>query len=62
VDEGPAANESSAELHKHFLANAAKGGKALRNDGNADSVLSSSPKKIEAAYELPSHPMLAWSR
>jgi len=55
-DEGPAANESSAELHKHFLANAAKGGKALRNDGDADSVLSSSPKKIEAAYELPFAP------
>jgi len=55
-DEGPAANESSAELRKHFLANAAKPGKALRNDGDAASVLGSSPKKIEAAYELPFAP------
>ena len=52
-DEGPAANESTAELHKQFLANAAKPGKVVRNDGDADSALSGSPKKIEAAYELP---------
>ncbi len=55
-DEGPAANESSAGLHKQFLANAAKPGKVVRNDGDADSVLGSSPKKIEAAYELPFAP------
>jgi isoquinoline 1-oxidoreductase beta subunit len=55
-DEGPAANESSAELHKQFLANAAKPGKVVRNDGDADSALASSPKKIEAAYELPFAP------
>jgi isoquinoline 1-oxidoreductase beta subunit len=55
-DEGPAANESSAELHKQFLANAAKPGKILRNDGDADSALAASPKKIEAAYELPFAP------
>jgi isoquinoline 1-oxidoreductase subunit beta len=52
-DEGLAASESSAELHKQFLANAAKPGKVVRNDGDADSVLASSPKKIEAVYELP---------
>ena len=52
-EEGPAASESSAELHKQFLANAAKPGKTVRNDGDADSVLASSPKKIEAVYELP---------
>ena len=52
-DEGPAANESTAELHKQFLANAAKPGKVVRNDGDVDSALSGSPKKIEAAYELP---------
>jgi isoquinoline 1-oxidoreductase beta subunit len=52
-DEGPAASESSAELHKQFLANAAKPGKVVRNEGDADSVLASSPKKNEAAYELP---------
>src|SRR3982074_3559759 len=40
-DEGPAANESTAELHKQFLANAAKPGKVVRNDGAADSALGS---------------------
>jgi len=55
-DEGPAANESSAELHKQFLSNAAKPGKVLRSDGDADSTLASSTKKIEAAYELPFAP------
>jgi len=52
-DEGPAAKESTAELQKQFLANAAKPGKVVRNEGAADSVLASSPKKIEAVYELP---------
>jgi len=52
-DEGPAARESSAELHKQFLENAAKGGKAIRNDGDADAALAGASKKIEAAYELP---------
>src|SRR6266478_4627728 len=55
-DEGPAAKESSADLHKQFLANASKPGKVVRNDGDADSVLASSPKKIEAAYEFPFAP------
>jgi isoquinoline 1-oxidoreductase beta subunit len=55
-DEGPAANESTAELHKQFLANAAKPGSVVRNDGDADSVLGSSPKKIKAAYEFPFAP------
>jgi isoquinoline 1-oxidoreductase subunit beta len=55
-DEGPAANESTEGLHKQFLANAAKPGKVLRNDGDADSALTSSPKKIEAVYELPFAP------
>jgi isoquinoline 1-oxidoreductase beta subunit len=52
-DPGPAAKESSAGLHEQFLANAAKPGKIVRNDGDADSVLASSAKKIEAAYEFP---------
>jgi isoquinoline 1-oxidoreductase beta subunit len=52
-DEGPAANESSPELHKQFLANASKPGKVVRNDGDANAALSSATKKIEAAYELP---------
>jgi isoquinoline 1-oxidoreductase beta subunit len=52
-DEGAAANESSQELHKHFLENAAKPGKPLRNEGDADSALASATKKVEAVYELP---------
>jgi len=52
-DLGPAAKESSAGLHEQFLANAAKPGKIVRNDGDADAVLASSAKKIEAAYEFP---------
>jgi isoquinoline 1-oxidoreductase beta subunit len=52
-DFGPAAKESSAGLHEQFLANAAKPGKIVRNDGDADAVLASSTKKIEAAYEFP---------
>jgi isoquinoline 1-oxidoreductase beta subunit len=52
-DEGPAASESTEELHQQFLANAAKGGKPLRNDGDADSVLAAAAHKIEAVYELP---------
>jgi isoquinoline 1-oxidoreductase beta subunit len=55
-DEGPAANESTAELRKQFLANAAKPGGVVRNDGDADSALAASAKKIEAAYELPFAP------
>src|SRR5947209_1186675 len=52
-DEGAAANESSEELHKQFLENASKPGKALRNDGDADAALASASKKLEAVYELP---------
>jgi isoquinoline 1-oxidoreductase subunit beta len=52
-DEGPAANESSEDLHRQFVENATKGGKALRNDGDADAALSAAPKKLEAVYELP---------
>src|SRR5207302_1578794 len=55
-DEGPAAKESTAELQKQFLANAAKPGRVLRNEGDADSALGSSAKKIEAVYELPFAP------
>src|SRR5881296_986768 len=55
-EEGPAAKESTAELQKQFLANAAKPGRVLRNEGDADSALGSSPKKIEAVYELPFAP------
>lgn len=52
-DEGAAAGESSEELHGQFIANAAKPGKIVRNEGDADAVLASSSKKVEATYELP---------
>ena len=52
-DEGPAASESTEELRKQFLANAAKPGGVLRNDGDADTALASASKKLEAVYELP---------
>jgi isoquinoline 1-oxidoreductase subunit beta len=53
-DEGAAANESSEELRKQFLENAAKPGKnVLRNDGDADAAVAASAKKVEAIYELP---------
>jgi isoquinoline 1-oxidoreductase subunit beta len=52
-DEGPAASESSEQLQKHFLENAAKAGKVVRNDGDADAALASASKKVEAVYQLP---------
>jgi isoquinoline 1-oxidoreductase subunit beta len=52
-DEGAAANESSEELRKQFLANAAKPGGVLRNDGDANAAFEAAPKKVEAVYELP---------
>src|SRR6266851_1555719 len=55
-EEGSAAKESTEELREQFLANAAKPGSVVRNEGDADSVLGSSPKKLEAVYELPFAP------
>jgi isoquinoline 1-oxidoreductase beta subunit len=55
-DEGLAAKESTIELQRQFLANAANPGKVVRNEGDANSTLASSPKKIEAVYELPFAP------
>src|SRR5260370_1335882 len=55
-DEGPNADESSESLRKHFIENAAKPGKVVRNEGDADAALSSASRKIEAAYELPFAP------
>lgn len=52
-DEGPAASESSEGLRKQFVENAAKPGKVVRNDGDADAALNSAAKRIEATYELP---------
>jgi isoquinoline 1-oxidoreductase subunit beta len=52
-DEGPNAEESSESLRKHFVENAAKPGKIVRNEGDADGALTSAAKKVEATYELP---------
>ena len=52
-DEGPAVSESSDTLRRQFLENAAKPGKVVRNDGDADAVLTSASKKVEAVYEFP---------
>jgi len=52
-DNGPHAGESSETLHRQFLDNAAKAGKAYRNDGDADAALASAGKKVEATYEFP---------
>src|SRR5260221_12611399 len=50
---GPAGQGSNAGLHEQFLANAAKPGKIVRNDGDADGVLAANSEKVEAAYEFP---------
>ena len=52
-DEGPAASESSASLRQQFLDHAAKPGKVVRHDGDADAALNSSVKTVEALYEFP---------
>src|SRR5580658_1248671 len=52
-DEGAAASESTEELRNQFIANAAKPGKVVRNEGDADSALAAATKKVEAVYELP---------
>ncbi len=52
-DEGPAASESSDSLRRQFLENAAKPGKVVRNDGDAEAVLKNASKKVEAVYEFP---------
>ena len=53
-EEGAAASESSEELHNQFVANAAaKPGSVIRNEGDADTALTSASNKVEAVYELP---------
>jgi len=52
-DEGAAATESSEELRKQFVANAAKLGGVIRNEGDADSALAAASNKVEVVYELP---------
>ena len=52
-DEGPAASESSESLQAQFRENAAKPGKVVRNDGDADAALAGAAKKIVVTYEFP---------
>jgi len=52
-NEGENASESSATLRQHMIENAGKPGKIVRNEGDADSALSSAAKKIDVVYELP---------
>jgi isoquinoline 1-oxidoreductase beta subunit len=52
-DEGPNKSESSETLHQQFLENAAKPGKTVRNDGDADGALAQAQKKVAAIYEFP---------
>ncbi|HVH73213.1 MAG TPA: xanthine dehydrogenase family protein molybdopterin-binding subunit, partial [Candidatus Dormibacteraeota bacterium] len=52
-DEGPAVSESSDSLDRQFVENAAKPGKVVRNDGDADAVIKNAAKKVEAVYEFP---------
>lgn len=52
-DPGPTAKESSSSIHEQFVALAAKPGKPIRNDGDADAALSRAGKTTDAVYELP---------
>ncbi|HLZ43689.1 MAG TPA: molybdopterin cofactor-binding domain-containing protein [Candidatus Sulfotelmatobacter sp.] len=52
-DRGPAASENTAAMYEQLRAAANKPGKRVRNDGDVDSVLSNSVKKVDVLYELP---------
>lgn len=52
-DEGPAAAESTEELRRQFLANAARPGSVLVSQGDTNAALDAAWKKLEAIYELP---------
>jgi len=52
-DEGHLASTSSATIHQMFSDLLTKPGAVALNKGNAESAVSSAPKKIEALYEAP---------
>jgi len=52
-DEGANAGNSSDAIRKLYLAAAEKPGAIARKDGDADAVLATAAKKVEAAYEVP---------
>jgi len=55
-DEGATAGESTESLRKQFRENAAKPGKVVRNNGDANASLAGAAKKVEAIYEFPFAP------
>ncbi len=52
-DHGPHASESSESMWKQCQDLAAKPGKAVRHEGDADAALAKSVKKLDAAYQMP---------
>jgi len=52
-DEGANAANSSDAIRRLYLAAAEKPGAIARKDGDADAVLATAAKKVEAAYEVP---------
>jgi len=52
-ENGPNENYDSAAFRKQMEATAAKPGKVVRNDGNADAALQSAARVITAEYHLP---------
>jgi isoquinoline 1-oxidoreductase beta subunit len=55
-DEGTAKTESTESLVRQMKENAAKPGKVMRSEGDADGALASANKKVEATYEFPFAP------
>jgi isoquinoline 1-oxidoreductase beta subunit len=52
-DEGAAVSETSASLRSEMTALTSKAGKRARDEGNVDSAMISSFKRLEATYEVP---------
>lgn len=52
-NEGALATLSSAEIAKRYAELGDKPGKVARNDGNVDTALGQSPRKLERTYEAP---------
>jgi CO/xanthine dehydrogenase Mo-binding subunit len=53
---GPHTGESTATLHQQFLDHAAKPGKVVRNDGDANAAIAAAARKVHATYEFPFAP------
>ena len=55
-EEGPTVGESTESLQKLFRENAAKPGRVVRSEGDADAALAGAGKKVEVVYEFPFAP------